>query len=149
METAYAHIACCCDDSEASGLALAEARRLRSLDPGRLSLVHVVQWPLPHATARASRLPGFEQIVKAERAWLDDLGDAVPEAQPVLLKGEGAAEACRWAAEAGVDLLVVAPHRGPAGRTLLGSFAHYCIHHAPCEVLVVRPRVSSRAPSSR
>ncbi len=39
------------------------------------------------------------------------------------------------------DLLVVG-HRGLSGvrRVLLGSVSEYCTHHAPCSVLVVRPR---------
>jgi nucleotide-binding universal stress UspA family protein len=39
------------------------------------------------------------------------------------------------------DLLVVG-HRGISGvrRMLLGSVSEYCAHHAPCSVLVARPR---------
>ncbi|MBS1886405.1 MAG: universal stress protein [Actinobacteria bacterium] len=36
-------------------------------------------------------------------------------------------------------LVVGSPHRGAAGRALLGSVAHHVLHHAPCEV-VVAPR---------
>jgi nucleotide-binding universal stress UspA family protein len=36
-------------------------------------------------------------------------------------------------------LVVGSPHRGPIGRTVLGSVAHHVLHHAPCEV-VVAPR---------
>ena len=47
MASPYPHIACCLDQSEASGRALAEARRLRAFGAGRLSLVHVLEGPLP------------------------------------------------------------------------------------------------------
>ena len=69
----YAHVACCIDDSPASMRALAEARRLRALGPGRLSLVHVspralIEAPAPGAPAGAPR-----DLADDERDWL--LGD--------------------------------------------------------------------------
>lgn len=45
------------------------------------------------------------------------------------------------AREAGADLVVVASHgRGPLSRFWLGSVADELIRHAPCPVLVIRPR---------
>ena len=56
MASPYPHIACCIDQSEASGRALAEARRLRAFGAGRLSLVHVLEAPAPgHGAARGRR----------------------------------------------------------------------------------------------
>jgi nucleotide-binding universal stress UspA family protein len=142
VDSPYAHIACCIDDSDASRLALDEARRLRSLAPGRLSLVHVAQWPPPYAGGFGVWLPEPELLFSEAREWLDAQAAAVPEAEPVFLEGYPAAEACEWALEAGVDLMVAASHRGVAARITLGSFAHYLIHHAPCPVLIARPKAS-------
>jgi len=139
VDSPYTHIACCIDDSEASRLALAEARRLRSLAPGRLSLVHVAQWPPPYVGGFGVWLPDPDLLFEGARDWLADQAAAVPEAEAVFLEGSPAAEACEWAGTAGVDLIVAASHRGLAARMRLGSFAHYLIHHAPCPVLIVRP----------
>jgi nucleotide-binding universal stress UspA family protein len=43
------------------------------------------------------------------------------------------------AKELGADLIVVGTHaRGALGRTVLGSVSTHVVHHAPCDVLVVR-----------
>jgi nucleotide-binding universal stress UspA family protein len=38
--------------------------------------------------------------------------------------------------------MVAASHRGMVDRVLLGSFSGYLIHHAPCDVLLVRPEAA-------
>jgi nucleotide-binding universal stress UspA family protein len=60
----------------------------------------------------------------------------------VFLEGFPAPAACDWALEADVDLIVAACHRGLTARITLGSFAHHLIHHAPCPVLIVRPKLA-------
>ena len=143
VNSPYTHIACCIDDSDASQVALAEARRLRALGPGRLSLVHVVQWPPPYAGGFGLWLPDPDLLLEGGREWLAEQAVGVPEAEQVLLRGFAAPEVCEWARTTGVDLIVAAPHRGPAMRVALGSFANYLVHHAPCPVLLVRPAVPS------
>jgi nucleotide-binding universal stress UspA family protein len=40
---------------------------------------------------------------------------------------------------AGAELLIVGSRgHGPVSEAVLGSVSHYCIHHAPCPVVVVR-----------
>jgi nucleotide-binding universal stress UspA family protein len=81
-------------------------------------------------------------LVEAAQRWLEDQIADAGDAEAVVLADEDAAAAvCAWAAEAEVDLLVVASHRGVAERTLLGSFASHLAHHAPCDVHLVRPAV--------
>jgi len=140
VEAPYAHIACCIEDSRASRLALAEARRLRALGPGRLSLVHVAPIPLVYAAAGAGVwVPDPDDLGEAERVWLEEVVAETPGAEGVLLNGYPPAAACEWAREAGADLLAAAAHRGRIERMLLGSFAAYLAYHAPCTVLLVRP----------
>ncbi|HSJ73798.1 MAG TPA: universal stress protein, partial [Miltoncostaeaceae bacterium] len=50
--------------------------------------------------------------------------------------------ACKYAADAGIDLLVAAAHRGLVERAMLGGFAAYVAYHAPCPVLLVHPRTA-------
>jgi nucleotide-binding universal stress UspA family protein len=138
MSSPYADIACCIDESDASGLALAEARRLRALGPGALNVLHapadLVAYPSIPLTAWV-RHPS-ELAADAER-WLDE--QVRTGETPVLLSGYPAAAACEWARLAGCDLIVAAAHRSVAERVLLGGFATYLAYHAPCPVLLVRP----------
>ena len=85
-EAPYAHVACCIDDSPGSMRALAEARRLRALGPGRLSLVHVaphalIEEPVPGGAEGAPR-----DIADDDRAWLAATAAGVPGAEAVALR---------------------------------------------------------------
>jgi nucleotide-binding universal stress UspA family protein len=131
----YAHIACCIEQSEASARALAEARRLRALGPGRLSLVHVA----PAALVEEPAGPGEPRdIASEEREWLEATAAAVPGSVAVPLTGLAAEAAVEWAREARPDLMVAAGHRGPVERVLLGSFAGQLAREAPCPALLTR-----------
>jgi len=138
----YAHIACCIDESEGAERALTEARRLRALGPGRLSVVTVAAYPL--LVDGDGEDPDDIEAV-AER-WLERRMRDVPEGAPVLLHGFPPVAVCEWAREARPDLLVAGAHRSRVERALLGSFAAYLAHHAPCAVLLVRP-AHAAAPS--
>jgi universal stress protein F len=139
MDAPYRHIACCLDDSDASRHALAEARRLRALGAGRLSLLHVVEFPVPYATGLGGWVPNPVDLVSVAREWLSEATKEVSEGETVVLEGHPAAEVCDWAEANDVDLLVCASHRNLAARITLGSFAHYLVSHAPSAVLVLRP----------
>jgi nucleotide-binding universal stress UspA family protein len=46
---------------------------------------------------------------------------------------------CATAAEHGIELIILGSHdRGAFGRFVHGSVSDYCVHHAPCPVLIVR-----------
>jgi nucleotide-binding universal stress UspA family protein len=140
-EAPYPHIAVCIDRSDAAEAALAEARALRAAaGPGRLSLVHVAPWPLLYTGEAGAWAPDPEDIESAARVWLDGVAAGVPDGEPVLLDGYPPAAVCEWAGAEGVDLLVAASHRGLVERVLLGSFAGYLVRHAPCAVLLTRPK---------
>lgn len=139
MDAPFRHIACCLDDSDAARRALGEARRLRGFGAGRLTLLHVVEFPIPYATGMGGWVPNPVDLTDVAKGWLDGVVAEVPEATGVVLEGHPAGEVCDWAAANAVDLLVCAGHRNLAARITLGSFAHYLVNHAPCPVLVLRP----------
>ncbi len=62
----------------------------------------------------------------------------MPGADGVVLEGNPSDAVCAWAAEAGVDLLIVAPHHGAFARAVHGEFAGRVTYAAPCPVLMVR-----------
>lgn len=134
----YRHIACCVDDSPASHGALEEALRLRALGPGRLSIVHVATAPALIGYSRWG--PEHQHFFYTAGEWLNALAATVPGAEPVLLWGHPATRVHQWAQESGCDLLVAAAHTGPVERAVLGSFSRYLAYHAPCPVLLTRPR---------
>lgn len=137
MSAPFRHIACCMDESESALRALEESRRLRALGEGRLTLLHVVQYPPPFATGYGVQVNPADLMAAAQR-WMGEIAAEVPEGNAVVLQGYPASEACRWAADNAVDLMVVAGHRNLAQRVALGSFAHYLANHAPCPVLLLR-----------
>lgn len=141
--TDYRHIACCIDDSDAAARALAHATRLQELSGGRLSIVHVLAAPpfLVSLAAGVGGAPYHDPTIEREAAemWLDEQARGREGAQAVLLEGQPASTACDWAHDEGVDVMVVASHRGLVERTLLGSFASHVAHNAPCPVLLVPP----------
>jgi len=57
-----------------------------------------------------------------------------------LLRGDPASEIVRFAAEAGIDLIVLGTHgRGGLSRLLIGSVAEHVLRKAPCPVVTVKP----------
>jgi nucleotide-binding universal stress UspA family protein len=59
----------------------------------------------------------------------------------VLLEGDAAAEITRYAADAGIDVIVIGTHgRTGVDRLVMGSVAERVMREAPCTVLVVKLR---------
>jgi nucleotide-binding universal stress UspA family protein len=134
----FHHVGCCVDGTPAAQVAIAHARDLWTPGDGVLSIVHVAPRPLIMETVDGEEVPSPRDISSRERIWLEGLAKGVPGAEPVLLGGLPGPEICRWAAAAGVDVLVCARHHGPVGSVVLGSVARHLVDHAPCPVLVVR-----------
>ena len=135
----FLHIVCCIDDSDASRLALDEARRLRAIGPGRLTVLHAYSLPSAYmALAEGmSWLPNTTTYASAASAWLKS--QVQDDEEAVVVEGHAGYNACQWSEANGADLMVAAAHRGLAARVMLGSFAGYLAYHAPCSVLLVRP----------
>ena len=142
MPAPYRRIACFIEESAASDLALEEALSIRQQSPGELHVVHVATRPYPLFVGMYASVPPYDDYVSAAGHWLGDRVAGVSEAIPRLLEGWPPRAACQYVAEAGVDLLVAAAHRGLVERAMLGGFAAYVAYHAPCPVLLVHPSVA-------
>ncbi len=140
MPSPYAHIAVCVDESEGSDRALAEARRLFAPGENRLSIVHVATAGMMFTGTPDAPLSDVVDSVHVSEAWLARAAAGVEGAEPVLLEGDPPHAVVEWARDSGVDLLVASSSRGFLERLLLGSFATHLTRHAPCSVLLVRPR---------
>jgi nucleotide-binding universal stress UspA family protein len=142
VSVTYSHIACFIDDSEAASRALAHAAALRDGTGARLSVVHVLAPPAslstPPAGPGAAPVHDTEVEKEAAEMWLAEEARSVG-AEGILLEGHPASTATEWAEQNGVDIVMAATHRGLVERALLGSFAGYLAHHAPCAVFLIPP----------
>ena len=75
------------------------------------------------------------------QAQLEQVRPANPKipVSHVLLEGDPAAEIARFAADAGIDVIVIGTHgRTGLDRLVIGSVAEKVMREAPCSVLVVK-----------
>lgn len=76
--------------------------------------------------------------------WRDQLEQVRPSnpkiaVSHVLLEGDPGTEIARYAADAGIDVIVIGTHgRTGVDRLVLGSVAECVMREAPCSVLVVK-----------
>lgn len=100
-------------------------------------------WHVPATDGWARMLDLVEDLTKAsERTLADAVIEVAGDSCPVIIEQrvlEGQPAQVLLAAARNADLLVVGSrgHGGVVG-ALLGSVSQYCVHHAPCPVVVVR-----------
>jgi nucleotide-binding universal stress UspA family protein len=142
------------DFSPPSRDALVYAAALADKVGAELILLHVVQDLavfLPDAvTVTPVALPPVEQLTAAVREGLTRfLRESQLEGRQVqeeVREGSPHAEIVTFAAEAGIDLIVMGTHgRGGLRHMLLGSVTEKVVRSAPCPVLTVRHPLPVRA----
>jgi nucleotide-binding universal stress UspA family protein len=69
-----------------------------------------------------------------------NLGDKVGDIHTEVIKGNADEKILAIARDWGADVIVVGSHGRNFWGRLLGSVSDAVVHHAPCSVLVVRPR---------
>lgn len=91
--------------------------------------------------------PGAAEGREHWRRQLEQVRPANPKiaVSHVLLEGDPAGEIARFAADAGIDVIVIGTHgRTGVDRLVMGSVAEKVMREAPCSVLVVKlPRGSA------
>lgn len=123
---------------------LALAVRVAEESGARLTLVHGAPRPVIEERAGGEWRPGPDDPSQTARRWLEGLARGTG-ARAELLTGTTPATIREWAVQAHPDLLVVGASRGPLQRVTVGGFASYLAYHAPCHVLVARPRTGTAA----
>lgn len=141
------------DGSDHSRNAIDALARFPLGQPPELILAHVCPVPDLHDLAGEltdqthriideCRMQGRQMLQEAEarcRSWAKSV-------QLELLAGRPGRELVLCARQNHVDLVVTGAHgRSPVSRFLLGSVSDSLAKHAPCSVLVVRPRAASEA----
>ncbi len=137
-------ILCTVDLSERSSDVLRAAVRLARLDAGTVTALRVHE---PHAVTHLEDLgDDFQPVLErgdraAFQAWLEAERKNVPDVEihERFEVGDPAATIVDIAAEEGFDLVVIG-HKGHSAieRFLLGSVTTKVLHHAPCNVLLVK-----------
>jgi nucleotide-binding universal stress UspA family protein len=88
--------------------------------------------------------PGSPEAARGRDYWLGQLQHVRPADERiavhhVLLEGDPAGEISRYAADAGIDVIVIGTHgRTGVDRLVMGSVAEKVMREAPCSVLVVK-----------
>jgi nucleotide-binding universal stress UspA family protein len=133
------------------------ARALAEAHAAELTILHVAQEPTFPSFYKLGALRIYGMVPDAEKlAWRaleKRFGDpaATPGVTYRVMKGEPDQRIVRFAADEGVDLIVISSH-GLTGleHVLLGSVTEKVVRHAGCDVLVVKqPVAQGESPRGR
>lgn len=119
------------DFSSYSNQAYFHAVTLAEIHAAQLTVLYVIH---PHG----------DEPIRDRDHWREQLQQIRPEnpnisVEHVLLEGDAGVEIPRYAAEAGIDMVVMGTHgRTGKERLLMGSVAERTLRDAPCSVLVVK-----------
>jgi nucleotide-binding universal stress UspA family protein len=134
------------DGSAFGEFALPLAASLARRDGASLHAVHVHQVVPPGSFAGLTLVDSLDAQVREDaRKYLADVVRRLDEPAPVptqtaLIDGDVVTALRKYAAEKGIDLVVMSTHgRGALGRFWLGSVADELMRKMPVPVLVVRP----------
>lgn len=141
-----ARVLCPVDESPASLQAVGVAREILHGTAGRLTLLHVVDWPAggEPATHGSFAVPEYRQHLLDDahermRAIAQEPGAPRVSTEVVVEAGEPVAAILAWARAHAPDLIVMgAQGRGGLRLALFGSTAEGVVRAAACPVLSVR-----------
>jgi len=137
------------DFSDRSREAVRTAIRIAEKCGAQVTLLHVVQ---PSAANAFDAGLAVAEIVTSSQECLEELAREMSSGRVkdklVRLAAQGTVqEIIGTAQDVSADLMVIATHGyGLLKRVLLGSTADYLVRHAPCPVLVVRPKADPGPP---
>lgn len=136
------HILACIDFSEHSTRALEEVAEYARANGSKVTLIHIAD-PQAFIPPQAVLEPASATDRSVHEAELHSLRKKhladLPVEVAVVEDHAPARAICDYAANHGVDLIVVGSHgRGGMERWLIGSVAERVVRHASCNVYVVR-----------
>ena len=143
---AFEHVLCPVDFSDSSRRAVKLAAQLAVPARGRLTLVHAIERPILYAGLGVPPdvFSGLDlDVAQVIEEWAAEIRTTarVEVATRVETGGASARTLELLQHDPSYDLVVVGSHgRTGLSRVLLGSVAETIVRHAPCAVLVSRPR---------
>ena len=131
------------DGSSSSYDALRRAVRYAALIGGRVDVV--TAWDMPHGWSAPAVDADFD-LANARDRQAQEITDVLGEeesasVQARVVRGD-TSEVLLDATEGAQALVVGSRGHGGFARTLLGSVSHRVAQHAPCPVVIVRPKAS-------
>jgi len=140
MSGPFTHILVPVDGSEPSHRALKRARKLAEADGAELTVLEVVE-PILYPSVPPYTTEDFvKELAEARYQQFKPLLESTTAKWNRLVReGFAADEICRVAEEEKCDLIAIGS-RGLSAveRWWLGSVSDRVVHHAPCDVLVIR-----------
>lgn len=141
-EQLYQKILVATDGSEKNRAAVEEALRIGRATGATICAVYVMDLSAFESMSADVMIRDTWSVIQREaEAALDKVRAAAGKVslETAVLEGKPAPEILRYAAEHGVDLIVIGT-QGKRGleRLLLGSVAEQVIRSAPCKILVVK-----------
>lgn len=137
LSESYGRVVVAVDGSEHARHALRVAAEEAALREAELHAVYAVHWdPVGVELIK----PDMDDLTAwGERTLAGELAETGVQATPLVVQGHPSEVLTRLGAEA--DLLVLGSRgRNRLAGLLMGSTAEYCAQHAPCPVMVTRPR---------
>lgn len=146
---AITHILFATDFSDASSDAFAYARELAQVLHAKLTVLHVVSFPMdlrdfyvPHISFEEIDREIEEQARKKMAVFSTTWQSLVPDMATAVVTGQAHEEIVKKALEDKVDLIVMGTHgRRGFDHFIFGSTAEKVVKNATCPVLTVRPTV--------
>ncbi|MEM9192803.1 MAG: universal stress protein [Myxococcota bacterium] len=146
------HVLVATDLSENSVIAAEVGAEFATMLGARVTLIHSfdpepfvppLAIPSPQAVTRTLAKELSEAVRSGLIATRKKYLASCPNVELATVRGSNAASrVCDYAANHGVDWIVVGTHgRTGFGRVLLGSVAERIVRHAPCSVIVARPNL--------
>jgi len=144
----FQNIVVATDFSEAAELAARTAPLIEGGEGTRVTLVNVVNTPQldPEAGRVTQESMTNQELEAAVHRHLDEIRSSflsdIPDVKTAVLRSGNAADAiCEFAVESGADLIILGTTgRSGVARFLIGSVAERVVRHAPCPVMVLRPK---------
>ena len=112
------------------------ARRLLA-DGGRITLLTVLE-DVPGFVAEFVDMKPANHLTQRIRTKLDEVADGAPDVDSAVVTGKAGVRIAQFAAEKGVDLIIVGSHHPTAQDYFLGSTASRVARRAPCSVFILR-----------
>ena len=148
MTSGQPHVVVGIDDSSTARRALRWAMAEAAGLGVELDVVHVYSVPVvltpplripPTSTEADREHDAYELLGRLTSEALAVSAKHPPDIQRIAVQGTQPGRVLVTCAKPDDVLVVGSRGRGPVASSLLGSASHYCVHHAPCRVVVIPP----------
>lgn len=124
-------------DEDAKAKDAIEVAKALSADGAKITLLHVMEQVPGYAISYMSQ-EYMTEALAAIQTELAEMAAPIENGESLVVSGHSGRTILDWAAQNGVDCIVVASHRPGMQDLLIGSTATQIVRHAKCGVHVLR-----------